>query len=79
MFLHLRTIVLLVLASLPVNAATVTGVIITKEAARSRSNNMHSYCCDPMIELLRSDEGRDSVLACFVLAFLPVNAAPKAS
>jgi len=35
MLLRLRTIVLLVLASLRVNAATVTGVIITKEAVRS--------------------------------------------
>ena len=35
MLLRLRTIALLVLASLRVNAATVTGVIITKEAVRS--------------------------------------------
>ena len=40
MLLRLRTIVLLVLASLPVNAATVTCVIITKEAARSPAVNV---------------------------------------
>ena len=40
MLLCLRTIVVLVLASLRVNAASVTGVIITKEAARSRAVNV---------------------------------------
>src|SRR5215510_14108504 len=40
MLLHLRTIVLLVLASLRVNAATVTGVIITKEAVRSPAESV---------------------------------------
>jgi hypothetical protein len=40
MLLCLRTIVLLVLASLRVNAASVTGVIITKEAARSPAVNV---------------------------------------
>jgi hypothetical protein len=40
MFLRLRTIVLLVLASLPVNAANVTGVIITKETASSPAVNV---------------------------------------
>ena len=40
MLLRLRTIVLPVLASLPVNAATVTGVTIAKEVARSPAVNV---------------------------------------
>jgi len=40
MLLRLRTIVLLVLASLPVNAANVAVVIITKEAAGSPAVNV---------------------------------------
>jgi hypothetical protein len=40
MLLCLRTIVLLMLASLPVNAANVTGVIVTKETARSPAVNV---------------------------------------
>ena len=40
MLLCLRTIVILVLASLRVNAASVTGVIITKDAARSPAVNV---------------------------------------